>query len=482
MSKRKQTKEQRQKQVISRLTNENAFLRVEIKKRDKRIDVLEEKLEKALLYIEELQKYVFRGKKKNKDKDNDDDDKNDKSGDGSGSPNKRSKASYRRPVPNNDEVTNTEEHLISHCPDCNTELFKIKLLEFFEEDIIPMIEWFQKLKKVTKIIIATGYCSQCKKRVSTIPIPKQKVSIGKNIKQLVVFQYTVMQLSYSQIKDFLESHIHFKISDGETTNALAEQALKLKPAFDDLIKSIRESPGVQMDETSYNIAFHNEFSGNYAWTMTSIEKDNPNTVFVLGKNRGKRNAEKLLGNNYKGIGVTDDYNGYTNIFEIGKHALCWAHPKRKFKDLKNSNSLEEKKKKACKEFYNNFVEIYQKIAKVNQADFNKQERTKAKEILMPELEKILKPNKNDPVKLRTFKETMFKKRERYFVCITEPNVPPDNNKAERSLRHLVIKRKKSFGSKTPKGAETMSILYSVVMSLWWRSKSNFFNVYDEALA
>ena len=63
-------------------------------------------------------------------------------------------------------------------------------------------------------------------------------------------------------------------------------------------------------------------------------------------------------------------------------------------------------------------------------------------MLMLELKKILKLNKNEPAKLKTIKNTMLKRIDRYFVCIIEPNIPADNNKAERSLRHLVIKRKK----------------------------------------
>ena len=119
---------------------------------------------------------------------------------------------------------------------------------------------------------------------------------------------------------------------------------------------------------------------------------------------------------------------------------------------------------------------------VSQSSFNKRKREIAKNDLEKKLREILKPSKNEPTKLKTLKKTMIKKIDRYFVCITETSVPTSNNKAERSLRHLVIKRKKSFGSKTPKGAETMSILYSVVMSLWWRSKNDFFRAYDEALS
>lgn len=480
MTKRKQTIEQRQKQVISRLKNENTLLRKKLKERDETIDVLSEKLEKALLCIEELQKYVFRGKKKDEDNDKKNDD--DKPSSKSGGHSERNNKSYRRDIPKDSNITHFEEHKISHCPECDTKLSRLKVLEFYEEDVVPIKEWFRKLKKITKIKITTGYCKECKKRISAIPIPKQKVSIGENVKQLVVYQTTVEQLSHSQILDFLESHLQFQVSSGEIAHILSEQALRLKPALDDLVKSIRTGPGVHMDETGYKIAFPGEYGGNYAWSMSSTEKDNFDTVFVLGKTRGKGNAVDLLGENYGGIGVSDDYPAYMNTFKKGKHALCWAHPHRKFRDLKDSNSLEGNKKETCKLFYEKFARLYTRVIEASQSKFETRKREKLKNDLEKKLRAILKTEKNEPTKLTTLKKTMLKKIDRYFVCITEPNVPTSNNKAERSLRHLVIKRKKSFGSKTPKGAETMSILYSVVMSLWWRSKKDFFKSYAEAIS
>jgi len=113
MSKGIMTTEQRQKQVISRLKNENAFLRLELKKRDEEIVVLKEKLEKALLYIEELQKYVFRGKKKDDDNDSSDNILSSNTN----KPVKRNRSSYRRKVPDDESITNFKEYNISKCPD-----------------------------------------------------------------------------------------------------------------------------------------------------------------------------------------------------------------------------------------------------------------------------------------------------------------------------------------------------------------------------
>lgn len=478
MNKRKQTIEQRQKQVISRLKNENARLRDRVTVLEQENEFLKEKLETALLHIEELQKYVFRGKKK---KDDDEEDKKDNDGDdGSSGKSKRSKSSYRRSVPKEYEVTDEEFHDIKYCPDCDTPLTRLKLLEFYEEDILPMKEWFDQLKKVKRVKIRVGYCSHCKKRHSAIPIPKQKVFLGENIKKLVVFQYTVQQLSYSQILDFSKGILKIEISKGEIVNIIYNQANKLKPAYEDLKKSIRNQTGVHIDESSWNVAKHDRYSGNYVWAMTGVK--NTDVIYRFGQNRGIGNIKKLLGNDFFNVGITDDYGAYKNSFEKDKHALCWAHPNRKLRDLKNSKQLLKEKRENCKIAFAEFREIYREVQETLSTDFNQNVRVEKRKILMRKFKKVITIRKNDPFKLRKIKKRLAEQINCYFVCVINPSIPADNNKAERALRHLVIKRKKSFGSKTPKGAKAMSVIYSVVMSLWWRSKSNFFKVYDEALS
>jgi hypothetical protein len=58
-----------------------------------------------------------------------------------------------------------------------------------------------------------------------------------------------------------------------------------------------------------------------------------------------------------------------------------------------------------------------------------------------------------------------------------PWIPADNNKAERGLRHLVLKRRTSHWSITPESAKFMSINFSVLLSLYWKSHSHFFEKY-----
>ncbi|HBH45992.1 MAG: hypothetical protein A2445_00900 [Candidatus Jacksonbacteria bacterium RIFOXYC2_FULL_44_29] len=473
--KRPQTIEQRQKQVITRLKNENYELRKKVAVLEEENRLLKLKLEKAFLLIEELQRMVF-GKGKNKQ------DKNDKDDDhftGSGQTKKidRDPASYRREDPKEEEVTNEEYHYKSNCPHCQAELTALKHLEFFTEDILPPAEWFKVLKRLTRHWITTGYCTNCLRRIAPVEIPKQKTTLGENVRQLIVFQFTVQQLSYSQIIDFSEGVLHLKLSQGEIANILESQAVKLEPGYLAIQESIRQAEAVHLDETGWPTLQGKQ--GNFDWAACGINTED--VLYSIGQSRGKGNVKRILGENFTGIGVTDDYGAYKNAFVAGNHALCWSHPYRKIRDLKNSATLTVVKQEHCQKVAAEFRALYEKVRQINARPFVREEREKEAKELTKLFDKFIRPHPNDPEKLRQIKSRLTEQKEYYFVCLLKPNIPPDNNKAERALRHLVIKRKKSFGSKTQKGADILSIIYSVVMSFWRISKRNFFASYSQAL-
>ena len=51
-----------------------------------------------------------------------------------------------------------------------------------------------------------------------------------------------------------------------------------------------------------------------------------------------------------------------------------------------------------------------------------------------------------------------------FTFLRRPGVPPTNNQAEQSMRHMVIFRKICFGTRSESGLKTHSILPSIVQT------------------
>ncbi len=219
----------------------------------------------------------------------------------------RTNESYRRTIPV--EITKEKRYSLKFCPCCKNKLTKTK-------ETIRYLEDIPEIRKISeKQYITSGYCAHCKKRFSAIPIPKQNVYLGENIKQFICHSNVIQRNSFSQTKDILETLFKIKISEGEISNILEEQAKKLMPIYHQISEIIRKEEKAHFDETTYPVQSGNY--GNYAWIMASAE--NQNSVFRLGQTRGMGNANKLKGDKDI-IGITDDYPAYKNIFS--HHQLC----------------------------------------------------------------------------------------------------------------------------------------------------------------
>lgn len=437
------------------------------------VQIQSETIEKQQPQIEELQITVFGKKKKKKNKDkNQSDSQANKISNEEKKP--RPPSTYRRREPRDEEITDKTYFDLPSCPDCGSILEKLKNIIRYVEDIRLPKGLHNFLKKVEKQHITTGFCPHCQKRVAAKPIQQQLVSIGENIKEFTCYANIILRLSFEQISHLIYDLANIHLSDGEISNILEEQARKLLPHYETLKANIRGQPGAHFDETTYPV--QQEENGRYGWLMTGTETTD--SVFRLGQSRGKDNAAELQGdNNKKQIGISDDYGAYRNLFQKQKHQLCWAHLIRKLKELSQSEKLERQKIKHCQKVYKFIKNIYERLKIALAEDFDLKERKKIKQKFLTHLIGITSSNTKDPNKLKQIKESINKNKDKYFTCLLYPNIPPTNNKAERSLRHLVLKRRNSRGSKTQKGAEVMSVLHSVILSLWWRKPKNFFQEY-----
>lgn len=409
---------------------------------------------------------------------------------------KRSKQSYIKPSPKKSEVKFHMIYEIDHCPDCWWELVRKNTYDKYIEDIDASFVADRAIKNITRETIESGYCNHCKSVKSHRKIPKSPVVFGENIRMFVNFQFTVLRISYSMIQSYVKIIYDIDISEGEIRNMLASEAEILRPQYEQLRNKITSQKGVHFDETGWLV--QQDDSSKYSWCMTGSETEDVLyevwisrggwAVKLLSQNikenekerKARKNEEKIV----EFVGISDGYGGYTNKF--AQHQLCWAHPHRKLRELSESKSLEKEKLERCKNTYHSFSTLYKQLRKElkdedkkvkNNYPSSKEKRQILKDTLQTKLEKIVEINENDPKKLITYKTTIAKYIDKYFVCILEPGIPADNNKAERALRHLVLKRKMCNGSINENSAKYMSINYSVLLSLYWKSPRQLFSTY-----
>lgn len=373
--------------------------------------------------------------------------------------------SYQRPIPKN--ITKVKSHPVSECIHCHQTFKKKWVKVFFEEDVPLPIQ-----KIVTKHEVEVGYCKSCKRQSSGIAIPSKKSILGENVKKYVCVLSITNRLSHNQIKENVRDIFDIDISIGEIGNILQTEANNLRPEYQALKESVLNQMGTHYDETGWKV--QKEEQGKFAWVATGTE--NFDTVFDLGKSRGKGNIENIgVGK----VGISDDYGAYKNAFS--EHQLCWAHPQRKLRDMAESGEFGKRKKKQILKTYRSFSNLYQNIRKkigndistLPSSGFSTYLKTKFQNIF----NQISEPHNLDPTPLSKLKTSLRKNKQKYFTFLNHQGIPMDNNKAERALRHLVIKRKISFGSKTQRGAETTGILASVIMSLKWNNPNDWFQKY-----
>lgn len=389
----------------------------------------------------------------------------------------RTPGSYRRPLPPASAITHRAHHSITDCHRCGHTLTDKAEAVRYEEDIdLAALNPRLDHKKVTKHTIETGWCSKCGQYSSARDLRGQVVTIGQNVRSLIVYLVIQADLTYSQTVDLLWQLYQFSVTTGEVANILAARRVVYLPQYEQLKTSVRAGPA-HMDETSCPI--QSEQGSGYAHVMVGVD-GTPNehdVVFRLADSRGKGNSQALIGEHYTQIGITDRYGSYKNLFVdedgVNRHQICWAHLHRNARDITHLECLGTKRLTHVTKFYNQLSVVYATIRQYQCDPYDEQVRQVQAGKLLIQMKALCQPSQLDPKKLQDLKAGILEYQDCLFLCLTNEGIPADNNKAERALRKLVIKRKKSFGVKTQKGAQTMEVLLSVCQSLYNRDKDNF---------
>lgn len=383
-------------------------------------------------------------------------------------PKPRNKGSYRRPIPPATAITAEESVPIDRCQ-CGGELANVSQYERYQEDIpLPELTPDYQAKLVTKHIISRGVCTQCNKVTAGRDLGGQAVTLGPNVRLLICHLISVMGMSYTQVTNLLLSLYGLRVTDGEIALILNKQHQAWLPAYTQLKTAIRSSPAVHADETPWAIQ-QNDGLG-HAWSLSDAGSDK--VCYVLANSRGARHAKGLFGEQFKGVRISDDYGAYRAL--PGIQQLCWAHLYRTIRDLRHNNNLPEEQQANVTEWYEQFASIYQDLRTQLDQPYDHNERERQSNVLWQRLQILLATNNNEPIKLAKLKAQLTRAGPtKLFACLTY-NTPCDNNRAERDLRQLVLKRKRSFGSQTEKGAKALSTVLSICTTTWRSNPADYF--------
>jgi IS1 family transposase len=256
------------------------------------------------------------------------------------------------------------------------------------------------------------------------------------------------RLSRQKVREFLRDWMGLDLGVATINRCIHEIGLACEPVVEELIEEVRAADIVHLDETPWYQA------GTFLWMWVAVTQTI--VVFRIGS-RAKTELTALIGEAFMGWLVTDGYGAYR---DHPRRQRCLAHLIRKAVAL--ATGYYRKGSAFGRDLTRDLRSLIQAVAEGASDD-----RTKR---LLARIKSGCKRNQHEvEVKVRALAREILNDWDAVIAFVSDPNLPPTNNDAERALRHVVIARRLSFGTRTNEGSRFYAAALSVVESCRKRS-------------
>ena len=357
----------------------------------------------------------------------------------SGQPRKRRPRGYSRrrsPAP-----SHVVTHAADQCPDCGTPLaggWVKRRREVIEVPVAPV--------QIVEHRYLARVCSHCRRRV--VPpgdlggVVAGRQRLGTGLVSLITTLREAGRWPVALIQWYLRTVHRLHLSVGAIVGASHRVAAAGQGAVARIQDQIRASPAVQADETGWR---ENGVNG-YVWSFST-----PTAAYFTHGSREGVMVDTVLGEAFTGVLGSDFYAGYHHY--PGEHQRCWVHLLRDIHDLR----LVYPTDRAVARWARAVRTVYGRAKAFASAD--PRERVRAQQRCEQALAQVCRKPAADPTAVHgRLSRRMLRHLSELFVFVARPEVPADNNGAERSVRHLVTSRKISGGTRSAQGTATKMAL------------------------
>jgi transposase len=281
------------------------------------------------------------------------------------------------------------------------------------------------------------------------------------------------------------------LAQGTLTDGLQRLLPLLQPVYEALRAHNQQQQHWHGDETRWQVFATVEGKVGYLWylwLMLSAEA----AVFVLAAGRAHDVPEETLGSEARGIFNVDRYTAYPAMKQVKEGqiilALCWAHQRRDFLEAERSRPELNAWASAWLARIGNLYQLNAARLRVGQQDapayavadgqlrgaVAEMERVAAAELAQAELAPAC----------RKVLESMQVHWAGLTVFVEHPEVPMDNNAAERAERGPVVGRKNYYGSGAVWAGQLAAVMFSVfeTLRLWGLNAQQWLTSYLTACA
>lgn len=291
------------------------------------------------------------------------------------------------------------------------------------------------------------------------------VTYHESFKSLVLYLHSKGVIALDRLTTMLNimSDDKINLSNGTVTNWLYEFDLKAKPTIENLLKLLLASGNLHVDESGWKL------NGEGTWLHVLASE-----AIALYFHTLKRNGldggpiSQLYG--YTGYLHHDHFRSYYKHLGFCIHVECNVHILRYLQaGIDNYESI------ACASLKNHFLIMLREVKDLKAQGHTQMSEERIQQhtekyfrIIDKELDEFKKSNPNIKAMYKPDYINTFKRLKEYaynhLMFINDFNVSFDNNHAERLIRPAKLKKKVCGQSKSEKGAQAFTTLFSIVQT------------------
>ncbi len=348
------------------------------------------------------------------------------------------------------------------CPHCQCEHLESsdEIHEHLQEDIV-----LQPKTRVVNFKHQQSYCPKCRRLVfKDGPGELRNCEIGPVTKATAVYLRYGLRIPYRQVQQLFSTLFNMPFVPASALAFDRTATEKGLPLYEDLQAKIREATIIHADETHWR----EDGQNGYVWYAGNESL----ALFRIALSRSSEQAIAILGENFQGSLVTDGYAAYLAT-NPKHHQTCLAHLIRKARELIQElmNMPEPDHDTKALRFCRGLKKLFQMACKIGALRNTGELSQRKVEDMIPYFNQAIKiitagpkldHEKSETLRLRV----MLPERdyERLFVFLKVLGLSPTNNQAEQSLRTPVIFRKICFGTRSPEGSFSHSVLPSLLVT------------------
>jgi transposase len=306
--------------------------------------------------------------------------------------------------------------------------------------------------------------------------------------ELLLDKYLFYRPTYRLLAD-LRTH-GLDLSQGSLTDGLKRLTPLFEPVYQKLAEHSQKQSLWHADETRWLVFVTCEGKVGYRWYLWVFHAEEV-VVFILAMGRGHDVPEGHLGPVQSGILVVDRYKAYQAIDKVKAGlivlAFCWAHQRRDFLDVARAwPRLQDwglgwvQRIGELYHLNDERVEVIDQPKEFAAADVHVREHVRA---MQKQAEAELAEEQLHPAK-RHVLQSMGDHWTGLTVFVEHPEVPMDNNTAERAERGPVVGRKNYYGSGSLWSGQLAAMLFSLfqTLALWDINPRVWLEAYLQACA